>query len=179
VNFCLRQVVEHGSGSAAQIPGRSVIGKTGTTQLFGDAWFVGATRKLTAAVWMGYPEGNSRKMDDFRGKQVTGGSYPATMFKRFMTAAAGKADPFPDPKSFDGKPLTGITVRYVTTTTPPAVQHQSVSSTIKSTVSSAPHSSTPAPTTTLPPATTTTMPAGATTVPEKPQNKPPPWPPPP
>ena len=60
VNFALEQVVDHGSGTAAQVKDTKVRGKTGTTEDFGDAWFAGFTRKLTAAVWMGYPEGQSQ-----------------------------------------------------------------------------------------------------------------------
>jgi penicillin-binding protein 1A len=161
VNFCLRQVVERGSGTAAQVAGRSIIGKTGTTQAFGDAWFVGATRKLTTAVWMGYPEGNSKKMDDVRGKEVTGGSFPASIFKRFMTAAAGKADPFPTPTSFDGKILNSrvpYVTPLVTPTTSGATKVSGPSTTAKrSPVSTSPASTTPSP------STTAAEPAGPTT----------------
>ena len=87
VNFCLRQVVERGSGTGAKVVGKSTIGKTGDHPgLRATRGSSGTRAKLTAAVWMGYPEGNSRKMDDFHGKPVTGGSYPATIFRRFMTA---------------------------------------------------------------------------------------------
>ncbi|MBV8296002.1 MAG: PBP1A family penicillin-binding protein, partial [Acidimicrobiia bacterium] len=58
MNFTLSQVVQRGTGTGAQI-GVPVAGKTGTTENSGDAWFVGYTRKLAAAVWMGYPEGQS------------------------------------------------------------------------------------------------------------------------
>jgi penicillin-binding protein 1A len=166
VNFCLRQVVERGSGTAAQVAGRSIIGKTGTTQAFGDAWFVGATRKLTTAVWMGFPEGNSKKMDDVRGQEVTGGSFPALIFKRFMTAAAGKAEPFPTPESFGGRVLNSR-VPYVTPPSP------STSSVIKagptttgvksSPASTAPAATVPAPTTTAAPPPPTTAQSPPTT----------------
>ena len=59
VNHVLREVVEDGTGRRAD-PGPDVAGKTGTTQDYGDAWFVGYTPKLVAAVWMGFPEGQSR-----------------------------------------------------------------------------------------------------------------------
>ena len=153
VNFCLRQVVERGSGTAALIPGKSLIGKTGTTQAFGDAWFVGATRKLTTAVWMGYPEGNSRKMDNVRGKEVTGGSLPAVIFKKFMAAAAGKADPFPTPEDFGGRILNSR-VPYSTpalTPTTGAAKSGSSTSTKSSPVSTTPAATVPAPTTTAAP----------------------------
>jgi penicillin-binding protein 1A len=158
VNFCLRQVVERGSGTAAQVAGKSIIGKTGTTQAFGDAWFVGATRKLTTAVWMGYPEGNSRKMESVRGQEVTGGSIPALIFKRFMTAAAGKAEPFPTPTDFGGR-ILNTRIPYVTpavTVTTSAVRPGSTTTPKSSPASTAPAATVPAapPTTAAPPPTT-------------------------
>src|SRR5574338_477186 len=70
VNTVLRQVVEHGTGVEAQF-GHPLAGKTGTTQDYGDAWFIGYTPRLTAAVWMGYPEGQSRRMLSVHGKKVS------------------------------------------------------------------------------------------------------------
>ena len=118
VNFCLQQVVQRGSGSGALF-GKAVAGKTGTTQDFGDAWFVGYTPKLTAAVWMGYPEGNVRKMTNVRGRKVNGGSFPATVFKRFMSAATKGVDAgtFPAVTSFPGKVLKGSSRVVFSTTT--------------------------------------------------------------
>jgi penicillin-binding protein 1A len=161
VNYCLRQVVERGSGAAAQLEGESLIGKTGTTQDFGDAWFVGSTRKLTTAVWMGYPEGNSRKMTSVRGKEVSGGTLPATIFKRFMTRAVRidefkGADEFPTPESFPGRVLN-TRVPYSTVTTGPSssriTQSSIRSSSSTSPASTAPASTTTAPSTTAPPPT--------------------------
>lgn len=157
VNFCLRQVVERGSGTGAQVTGQSVIGKTGTTQNFGDAWFVGATKKLTTAVWMGYPEGNAKRMDNVRGDPVTGGSLPATIFKRFMTNATrgDKSEPFPTPETFPGR-ILNTRVPYVTSTIAPSTTARpGPSTTAKSAaVTSVPPTTAPAPTTTTPPSTT-------------------------
>lgn len=52
----LQNVVQHGTGMAARSLGRPVGGKTGTTNNFTDAWFVGFTPSLTAAVWVGYDQ---------------------------------------------------------------------------------------------------------------------------
>ena len=52
----LRNVVENGTATSAKSLGRPVGGKTGTTNDFTDAWFVGFTPSLTAAVWIGYDE---------------------------------------------------------------------------------------------------------------------------
>lgn len=83
VNLALQQVVQRGSGTKAQI-GRPLAGKTGTTEDNGDAWFVGYTPNMSTAIWMGYPEGASRQMNNVRGIPVTGGSYPAIMFGNYM-----------------------------------------------------------------------------------------------
>ena len=50
----LEQNVQAGTGTAANI-GRPAAGKTGTTDEFNDAWFVGYTPKLASSVWVGYP----------------------------------------------------------------------------------------------------------------------------
>ena len=52
----LETVVKVGTGKVASLGGARVWGKTGTTENYGDAWFVGSTDKLTIAVWVGYPE---------------------------------------------------------------------------------------------------------------------------
>jgi len=81
----LRGVITRGTGTAAGI-GRPAAGKTGTTQENRDAWFVGYTPQLATAVWMGYPEG-AKAMNNVHGQQVTGGSFPAQIWARFMKAA--------------------------------------------------------------------------------------------
>jgi len=53
----LQGVVQRGTGTAAQLSGRPVAGKTGTTDNLANAWFVGYTPHLAAAVWMGSPTG--------------------------------------------------------------------------------------------------------------------------
>ena len=53
----LQGVVTSGTGTEAQLPGWPVAGKTGTTENYGDAWFVGYTPDLVTAVWVGYPNG--------------------------------------------------------------------------------------------------------------------------
>jgi membrane peptidoglycan carboxypeptidase len=82
---CLRGVITDGTGSAADI-GRPAAGKTGTTDDNRDAWFVGYTPDLVAAVWVGYPD-EQRPMTDVHGATVTGGTLPAEIWARFMKAA--------------------------------------------------------------------------------------------
>lgn len=81
----LKGVITRGTGTAASI-GRAAAGKTGTTQEYRDAWFVGYTPQVSAAVWVGYPE-EQREMKDVHGRRVTGGSFPAEIWAAFMKAA--------------------------------------------------------------------------------------------
>lgn len=81
----LRGVISSGTGTAAQI-GRPAAGKTGTTQEYRDAWFVGYTPDLVTAVWVGHVEGQI-EMTNVHGKKVTGGSFPAQIWASFMKAA--------------------------------------------------------------------------------------------
>lgn len=87
----LRGVISRGTGTNAAI-GRPAAGKTGTTQKYRDAWFVGYTPDLVTAVWVGYPEGQ-REMTDVHGKKVTGGSFPAEIWASFMRAALAERTP--------------------------------------------------------------------------------------
>ena len=86
VNHVLRQVIARGTGTRARI-GTDAAGKTGTTQSYGDAWFVGYTPGLSTAVWIGYPEGQDRPLRGVHGINVTGGSLPAEIWRRFMAVA--------------------------------------------------------------------------------------------
>jgi len=117
VNYVLQQVVQHGTGTAAQI-GKPLAGKTGTTEDNGDAWFVGYTPNRSTAVWMGYPEGRSHQMSNVRGIAVTGGTFPAQIFSRYMRQATAKdpATAFKAPGSCT--PDHGV-VETTTTTTEP------------------------------------------------------------
>jgi len=83
----LRQVVDSGTGKRAQIPGREVAGKTGTTDNYGDAWFVGYTPQLAVAVWVGYPRTLTPMLTEFHGDAVAGGTLPAEIFKHFTERA--------------------------------------------------------------------------------------------
>ena len=73
-------VIQQGSGKAARLD-RPAAGKTGTTQDYRDAWFMGFTADYVAGVWMGN--------DDYRVemKKVTGGGLPAQLWKQVMVAA--------------------------------------------------------------------------------------------
>ncbi len=84
----LQGVVESGTGRRAQLSdGRPVAGKTGTTENYGDAWFVGYTPQLAVAVWVGYPNNLRPMLTDYHGDPVAGGTFPALIFKAFMEKA--------------------------------------------------------------------------------------------
>jgi penicillin-binding protein 1A len=87
VDELLQGVVRYGTGRAAALPGREVAGKTGTTENYGDAWFVGYTPQLVTAVWVGYPDKLIPMQTQFHGHPVAGGTYPALIWKAFMTKA--------------------------------------------------------------------------------------------
>lgn len=94
----LTGVIKRGTGKAASI-GRPAAGKTGTTQEYRDAWFVGYTPDIATAVWVGYPDAQ-REMKNVHGRTVTGGSFPAEIWAQFMEAAHKGIEehPFPKPK---------------------------------------------------------------------------------
>ncbi len=82
VTRALEEVVRRGTGIQAWI-GRPVAGKTGTTQDDVDAWFVGYTAGLSAAVWVGYPRGSIPMEPPRTPFTVTGGTWPAWIWARF------------------------------------------------------------------------------------------------
>ena len=91
----LREVVQHGTGVAAAKMPYALAGKTGTTNDFTDAWFIGFSPSITAGVWVGYDEKKSL------GSRETGGRAALPIWMEFMTAAlAGK-----DSGQFEAPPL--------------------------------------------------------------------------
>ncbi|MCC2650136.1 MAG: penicillin-binding protein [Microvirga sp.] len=80
MNFMLNKVVEEGTGKRAILEGIPVAGKTGTTNGYKDAWFVGYTGNLVASVW--YGNDDSTSMND-----MTGGTLPAMTWQEVMKVA--------------------------------------------------------------------------------------------
>ncbi|MCW2923143.1 MAG: hypothetical protein JWM98_547 [Thermoleophilia bacterium] len=105
VTDTLRGVVRSGTGTAADI-GRPVAGKTGTTEDYRDAWFVGYTPDLVAAVWVGHAEGGVPMRTENGGGPVTGGSIPARIWHDFAKEALADSDPV----DFDLQRPTYVTV---------------------------------------------------------------------
>jgi penicillin-binding protein 1A len=87
----LSGVVSSGTGKAAQI-GEFAAGKTGTTENYGDAWFVGFNNELTVAVWVGYPDELRSMETEYHGGPVAGGTFPAEIWHDLMTSWIGIRD---------------------------------------------------------------------------------------
>ena len=89
LTYCLQQVIQAGTGTGANFA-TDIAGKTGTTNDSADAWFIGYTPKLTAAVWMGYRDA-SQPMIGLGGTPggAQGGGIPATLWRRFMSTVTG------------------------------------------------------------------------------------------
>jgi len=109
----LREVVLHGTGIAAAKLPFPVAGKTGTTNDFTDAWFVGFTPTMTCGVWVGYDEKKSL------GAKETGAHAALPIWMNFMTVAmAGK-----DVGDFQPSPVTQHVAQKVDTAdTAPATE---------------------------------------------------------
>jgi penicillin-binding protein 1A len=85
MNDMLEATLISGTGKRAALPGHQAAGKTGTSQDFRDAWFIGYTAYLTAGVWIGNDDGAPMN-------RVAGGTLPAEIWREIMLAAhAGKA----------------------------------------------------------------------------------------
>lgn len=87
----LVQVVARGTGQAAQLSQGHVAGKTGTSQNYRDAWFVGYTDRLITGVWLG-------KDDNAGMERISGGGYPARIWRDYMQAGLHVPVPVFSPK---------------------------------------------------------------------------------
>jgi penicillin-binding protein 1A len=146
INYALQGVIEEGSGIRADI-GRPAAGKTGTTNDFTDARFVGYTPNLVASVWMGHND-PKQKLENVHGvRNVSGSSFPAQIWHDFMTISLKDTPPEAFvPPVFDGKVLNS------TTTLPPPPTTITPPTTLLPPPTAPP--STAPPPTTLPPPTT-------------------------
>jgi penicillin-binding protein 1A len=86
VTRILQTVVSGGTGKTAQT-GDFAAGKTGTTENYQDAWFVGWNNDLTVAVWVGYPQGAKAMETEYHGGPVAGGTFPAEIWRDFILGA--------------------------------------------------------------------------------------------
>ncbi|MGQ0521574.1 MAG: transglycosylase domain-containing protein [Actinomycetota bacterium] len=147
LNAALVRVVRQGTGRAAAI-GRPAAGKTGTTQEYGDAWFVGFVPQLATAVWVGHPD-RITPMRNVHGRSVTGGSYPAEIWAATMRAALADLPSRPIPTASPDS----LGLRRLGPSRAPAGD---------GTTTTTPTSTTTTSSTTPPQAETTTVPTGAT-----------------
>ncbi len=97
MNAMMRETLLTGTGRKGEIPGWEAAGKTGTTQEFRDAWFVGYTGSLVAGVWLGNDDGTPTK-------KVSGGNLPVEVWSRFMKTALAGTEPVPLPGSSGWRP---------------------------------------------------------------------------
>jgi 1A family penicillin-binding protein len=99
VTQTLQDVVRRGTGVRAQLDGRPQAGKTGTSQRNADAWFVGYTPELVAAVWVGFAAGQVPMVPPATPEIVEGGRWPAQIWHALVAQAleGQPAEPFPVP----------------------------------------------------------------------------------
>jgi penicillin-binding protein 1A len=178
VTQVLEQNMLYGTGVGAHVANHTDAGKTGTTTSFADAWFSGYTPRLQATVWIGYPAGEI-PMTNVHGIAVSGPTFPAEIWHRYMTTAIGNRPdvPFPKPTTapewtswhgqyqysgaYGGGPLTAAP----TTPVAPSTRSATTTTATRSTTTA------PPPTTVAPPPTLTTVPTDtsvATTTTEPP-----------
>ncbi len=107
MTYMLRKVVEIGTGKAANIA-QNIAGKTGTTNDYRDAWFVGYTPDIVTGVWVG--NDNNSKLPG-----ITGGSLPAKVFAEYMKVATKNfpQSVFDYPKMNGSKSLSPIKLEDV------------------------------------------------------------------
>src|SRR4051794_21128561 len=155
VSSILQTVVQDGTAVRAQIPGVVIAGKTGTTEGYGDAWFVGWTKEYTVAVWVGYPDQFKPMESEYGGQPVAGGTFPAQIWKTFMQALLA-VDPLPDDDGGEGTgtpaptPFGGSVATAVPTAAPPAAVPTVAPGTGTGTGGAAPTAAPPAPTAAAP-----------------------------
>ncbi len=97
MNHMLFQVIHSGTGRSAQFDGHPAAGKTGTSQDFRDAWFIGYTGRRLAGVWVGNDDASPTR-------EVTGATLPARIWKAFMEAAHEGESPVRLPGGYPAEP---------------------------------------------------------------------------
>jgi penicillin-binding protein 1A len=90
MNAMLQETLVTGTARKAELPGWQAAGKTGTSQDYRDAWFVGYTSQLVAGVWLGNDDGSATK-------RASGANLPVDIWSRFMREALQGVAPTPLP----------------------------------------------------------------------------------
>jgi penicillin-binding protein 1A len=196
VTHVLAQNALYGTGAGSSDGRHPNAGKTGTAQDHADAWFVGYTRQLSTAVWMGYPNGEI-PMLSVHGYTVAGATFAVPIWHLYMAAAEWRlpVEQFLTPNAlpvfgtfhhenygYMAAPYTTTTTTTTTTTGPPPTSPTSVPkprtgppttqattpTTTRPPAPSPPTSSAATTTTAPPPQTTTVVPPPTTTAPPPP-----------
>jgi penicillin-binding protein 1A len=91
MNAMMSRTLTIGTARKAALPGWEAAGKSGTSQNYRDAWFIGFTSHMVTGVWLGNDDGTSTK-------RITGGGLPADIWNNFMRVAH---------RGFPQRPLPG------------------------------------------------------------------------
>jgi penicillin-binding protein 1A len=113
MNTMMQETLLSGTARKAEIPGWSAAGKTGTSQDFRDAWFIGYTASLVTGVWLGNDDNSPTK-------KATGGGLPVEVWTRFMKTAHQGVPVAALPGAQPGGMLAQIASQIVPGTTMPA-----------------------------------------------------------
>src|SRR5271156_1283154 len=95
MNTMMQETLLSGTAHKAELPGWMAAGKTGTSQDFRDAWFIGYTANLVTGIWLGNDDNSPTK-------KATGGGLPVEIWTRFMRSALQGVTPAPLPNSQTG-----------------------------------------------------------------------------
>jgi penicillin-binding protein 1A len=101
MNIMMQETLLSGTAHKAELPGWMAAGKTGTSQDFRDAWFIGYTANLITGVWLGNDDNSPTR-------KATGGGLPVEIWTRFMRAAHQGVPPVPLPASQPAGLFTNI-----------------------------------------------------------------------
>ena len=111
MNAMMEETLLTGTARKAELPGWQAAGKTGTSQDWRDAWFVGYTSRIITAVWLGNDDGSPTR-------KASGGNLPVEVWSKFMTAAHRGLQPQPLPGTWhsptpdvvpaDGAPMASL-----------------------------------------------------------------------
>ncbi|HXV95367.1 MAG TPA: transglycosylase domain-containing protein [Gaiellaceae bacterium] len=156
VTRILQNNMTGGTGTGAYYGDPAAAGKTGTTDNSADAWFAGYTPRASTVVWVGYPNAQI-SMTSVHGITVTGGSFPASIWRLFMSRALSGVPrlgwPYPkNPAVWD----PGFRGEFAFVGAPEKPKKEKDKTTTSGEPAPAPTTTAPPPTTTAPPPTTTT-----------------------
>jgi penicillin-binding protein 1A len=112
MNAMMRETLTAGTAQRAQLPGWAAAGKTGTSQDFRDAWFIGYTAHLITGVWLGNDDSSPTK-------RATGGGLPVEIWNRVMRSAH-QGVPIAGLPGLSGAPSLASVLPPIGAPTPPA-----------------------------------------------------------